>query len=97
MCKNSRLELPYKRVFLKLSPNSQENTCVEVSCLIKMRLATLLKMGLRHSFYSAIFEKRLRTPFFNEHFRWLFFGEKERFHWLASMKWLLQKQTKSRS
>ena len=97
MCKNSRLGMLYKRVFLKLAPNSQENTGVGVSCLIKIRLATLLKMGLWHSFYSVIFEKRLRTPFFNEHFRWLFFGVKQRFHWLASMKWLLRKQTKSRS
>ena len=45
-----------KKVFLKISQNSQENTCARISFLIKFRPATLLEKRLWHSWF-------LRTPF----------------------------------
>ena len=43
-------------VFLKISQNSQKNTCVKVSC---NKVA-----GLRHRCFPVNFEKFSRTPFF---------------------------------
>ena len=59
-------------MFLKISQNSQENTCAWVSFLIKLqasgiRPATLLKKRLRHRCYPMNFA----TPFLTEHLRWL--------------------------
>ena len=45
-----------KMVFLKISQNSQKNTCVKVSC---NKVA-----GLRHRCFPVNFEKFSRTPFF---------------------------------
>ena len=63
-------------MFLKLSQNSQENTCAWVSFLIKLqasgiRPATLLKKRLWHRCYPMNFATSLRTPFLTEHLRWL--------------------------
>ena len=52
-----------KKVFLEISQNSKENTCVRVPFLIKRRL-------WRRCF-SVNFEKFLRTTFFTEHLSWL--------------------------
>ena len=52
-----------KKVFLEISQNSQENTCV--------RPATLLKKRLWHRCFPVNFVKFLRTPFFTEHLWWL--------------------------
>ena len=58
-----------KKVFLKFLQNSQENTCVRVSFLIKLqaRPATVLKRRLWHRLFPVNFAKFLRTPFFTEH------------------------------
>ena len=57
-----------KKVFLKISQNSQENTCARVSFLIKLqakvaglRPATLLKKGLWHKCFPVNFAKFLRA------------------------------------
>ena len=52
-------------VFLEISQNSQENTCVRASCLIKLqaRPATLPKKRLWRRCFPANFVKYLRTPF----------------------------------
>ena len=55
-----------KKVFLKMSQNSQENTCARISFLI-----TLLKKRLWQRCFPVNFAKYLRTPFFIEHLWWL--------------------------
>ena len=54
-----------KKVFLEISPNSQENTCARVSFLIKLQAppATLLKKRLWHRCFAVSFAKFLRTLF----------------------------------
>ena len=58
-----------KKVFFKISQNSQENACGRVPFLIKMQAApaTLLKKRLWHKRFPVNFAKFLRTPFFTEH------------------------------
>ena len=55
-----------KKMFLKVSQNSQENICARDCFLIKsgLRPATLLKKSLWHRCFPADFMKFLRTPFF---------------------------------
>ena len=58
----------WKKVFLEMSQNSQENTCARVSFLIKLqasglRPATLLKKRLWHWCFPVNFVTFLRTPF----------------------------------
>ena len=62
-----------KKVFLKISQNSHENTCARVSFLIKLqaRGLLLLKKRLWHRCFLVNFAKFLRTPFFIEHVWWL--------------------------
>ena len=65
----------WKKVFLKILQNSQENTCARVSFQNKVAglgPATLLKKTLGHSCFPVNFAKFLRTPFsqntfFTEH------------------------------
>ena len=58
-----------KKVFLKISKNSQENTCARVSFLIKLhkiscpRLATLLKKRLWRKCFPVNSAKFLQTLF----------------------------------
>ena len=47
-----------KKVFLKISQNSQEDTCARVSFLIKLQVK-----GLWHRYFPMNFAKFLRTPF----------------------------------
>ena len=59
-----------------MSENSQENTCVKVSFLIKLKTwglspASLLKKGLWHRCFPASFVKFLRTLVLIEHLLWL--------------------------
>ena len=52
-------------MFLKISQNSQENTCARISFLINMQawgLATLLKNRKWHRCFPVNFAKFLRTP-----------------------------------
>ena len=62
-----------KKVFLKISQNSQESTHARVSFLIKLqaRPATLLKRRLWHRCFPLNFAKFSRAPFFIEHLPWL--------------------------
>ena len=65
-----------KKVFLKISQNSHENTCARVSILIKLpwglKPATLLRNWLWHRRFPVNFAKFLRTAFLTEQLRWLF-------------------------
>ena len=56
-------------MFLEISQNSQENTCVRVSFnkVAGLRPATLLKKRSWHRSFAVNFVKFLRTPFFIEH------------------------------
>ena len=54
-----------KQVFLKISKNSQKNTCAS------LRPATLLKKRLWHWCFPVNFAKFLRTPFLTEPLWWL--------------------------
>ena len=58
-------------MFLKILQNSQKNTCVRASFLIKFRPATLLKKRLWHRCFSVNFAKYSRAPVFIEHLWWL--------------------------
>ena len=49
-----------KKVFLKISQNSQENTCARK----RLRPATLLKKRPWHRCFPVNFVKILRTPFY---------------------------------
>ena len=61
-----------KKVFLKISQDSQKNTCARVSFLIKLKAPlTLLKKRLWHRCFLVNFVKFLRTPFYKDHFWWL--------------------------
>ena len=56
-------------MFLKISQNSQKNTCARVSFLIKLQ--TLLRKRRWHRRFPVNFTKFLRTSFFIEHLWWL--------------------------
>ena len=65
-----------KKLFLKISQNSQESNFPRVSFLIKLqasglRLTTLLKRRLWNRCFPVNFAKFVRTPIFTEHLRWL--------------------------
>ena len=62
-----------KKVFLKISQNSQENTSTRVFFSIKLGLrpATLLKKRRWHWCFLVNFVKFLRTPIYIEHVWWL--------------------------
>ena len=64
-----------KKVFLKLSQNSLEKTCVRVSFFNKVagpRPVTLLKKKLWHTCFPVNFSKNFKSTFFIEQLRWLF-------------------------
>ena len=62
-----------KKVFLKNSQNSQENTCVRdfLNKVTSLWPATLFKKRLSHRSFPVNFAKFLRRPFFTEHLWWL--------------------------
>ena len=63
----------WKKLFLEISQNWQENTGVRASFLIKLQAwpATLLKKRLWHRCFPVNFVKFLRTPFLTEYLQWL--------------------------
>ena len=79
-CRSSHCRCFIKKVFFKISQNSQESTCIGVSFLKKIaawRPAALLKTRLQHrcfpvnflrNFYEHLFG---RTPFFSVFCIWL--------------------------
>ena len=64
-----------KKVFLVVSPNSQENTCTRVVFFFNkvagVRPAILFKKRIWHRCCHVNFTKFLRTRFLTEHLRWL--------------------------
>ena len=63
--RSSHRKCSRKKVFLKISQNSQEKTCARVSFLVRLQVApaTLLKKRLWHRCFSVNFAKFLRTYF----------------------------------
>ena len=64
--RSSHQKCSVKKMFFKISQNSQESTCSRVSFL-----ATLLKKGLWHSCFPVNSVEFLRTPFLTEELWWL--------------------------
>ena len=67
---------PVKKAFLEVLQNSQKNTCVRVSFLIKsqaigLKPPTIIKKRLWHECFPVNFAKFVRTTFLTEHPRWL--------------------------
>lgn len=59
-----------KKLLLKISQNSQKNTCTKVSFLVKLPV-TLLKRGSGKAFFLRIMRIFfLRTAFFIDHIWW---------------------------
>ena len=60
-----------KKLFLKISQNSQENNCIGVffNKLAGLRSATLLKKEIPTKYFSCKFVKFLRTAFFTDYLR----------------------------
>ena len=69
--RSSRKRCSRKKVYLKISQNSQENTCTRVSLLIKFkaRHVTLFKKSLWHRCFPVSFVKFIKDTFFTEHLR----------------------------
>ena len=68
-----------KKVFLKISQNSQENTCASLFFNLSF---FILKKRLQRSCFPVNFAKFLKTPFFIGHLQWLLLSrivENERF------------------
>ena len=59
-----------KKVFLRNSQNSQENTCARLSLLITLQ-ANFIKKETLAQVFPVNFVKLLRTLFFIEHLWWL--------------------------
>ena len=57
-----------KKVFLDMSPNSQENTCARDSFLVKLQAYFIKKESLAQVFSCAFCENSENT-FFTEHLR----------------------------
>ena len=61
----------YKKVFLKISINSQENTCARVSFLIKLLACNFIKKETLAQVSSCDLSKFLRTAFLQNTSGWL--------------------------
>ena len=62
--------VPFKKVFLEILQNSQENTCARVSFFDKvagLRLATLLRKDTRTKVFSCEFWEFSNNTFFTEY------------------------------
>ena len=71
--KSNRLQMFFKIGVLKISQNSQQNTCVRVSFkkVAGLRPCNIIKKRIQHRCFLVKFAKLLWTPFFTEHLRWL--------------------------
>ena len=56
-----------RKVFLKISQNSQENSCARASFLIKLQVCNFVKKEILPQVFSCKFCEILRTPFFIGH------------------------------
>ena len=70
--RSSHWRCSIKKVFLKKIQNSQENTCVGVSFLIKLQAmpAAFLKKRLWYMYFPVNFAKFLRAPFLQNTSGW---------------------------
>ena len=78
--KSSHRRCSFKKGVLKISQNSQENTCARVSFnkVAGLRSAKLFKKRLWHRCFPVNFAEFFRIPFFAEHLWWLLLGIKLR-------------------
>ena len=62
-----------KKLFLKISQNSQKNTCSRVSFLIKLKALAcyFLKKDTLTLVFSCEFYEIFKNTFFTEHLQWL--------------------------
>ena len=62
-----------KKMFLEISPNSQENTCARASFLIKFQASAsiFIKKEALAQVFSREFCKTFKSNFFIEHLWWL--------------------------
>ena len=67
--RSSHEKCSIKKVFLKISPNSQENTCARVSYLIKLQASTcnFIKNEIRAQVFSCEFFQIFKNTYFTEH------------------------------
>ena len=82
-------EILWKKVFLEISQNSQENTCATVFFLIKLHVGGLAQETLGHVFLVK-FAKFLKPYFFTEHL----WTENIDIKWLKWQYCFLKKLTK---
>ena len=68
--RSSHWRCSIKKVFLRISQNSLENTRARAS-FFSLRPATLLNKRLWHRCFHVSFGKVLRIRFFKEHLQWL--------------------------
>ena len=57
----------YKKVFLEISQNSQENTCARISFLIKLQACNFIKKETLTQVFSCEFCEIFKNTFFTEH------------------------------
>ena len=67
--KSSHRRCSIKKVFLKISQNSQENTCSRVFFLIKLRASNFIKKETLAQVLSCEFCEIFKNIFFREHLR----------------------------
>ena len=60
-----------KKVFFKISQNSQENTCVRISFSIKLQACYFIEKETLTQVFSCEFCEILKNTFFIEHLWWL--------------------------
>ena len=63
MVRSSHQRRSIKKVFLKISQNSQENSCVGDPFLIQLQACNFIKKRLRHRCFPVYLAKFLRVPF----------------------------------
>ena len=57
----------YEKVFLKISQNSQENTCARISFLIKLQASQPATFSKKRQVFSSKFCESFKNNFFAEH------------------------------
>ena len=63
-----------EKVFLEISQNLQENTCVRVSFLMKLQACNVIKKEAMTELFSREFREIFKNIFFTEHFWGTAFG-----------------------
>ena len=88
-----------RKIFLKISQYSQENTCARVSFLTKLQAwpATLLKKRLWHTCFHVKFAKFLITFYRTAPDDCFCYFEKSESYWLCEKFWFLTSHCKTMS